>query len=74
KSTTDTVLFARAKTEESYHHFKDLITSIKVYDETRIKEVTEECIKNNISIGGSADILVVAIFLYLLREEFFGRE
>lgn len=74
RSTTDTVLFARAKTEESYHHFKDLITSIKVYDETRIKEVTEECIKNNISIGGSADILVVAIFLYLLREEFFGRE
>lgn len=74
RSTTDTVLFARAKTEESYRHFKDLITSIKVYDEVRIKEVTEECIKNNISIGGSADILVVAIFLYLLREEFFGRE
>ena len=74
KSTTDTVLFARAKTEESYRYFKDLITSIKVYDEEKIKEVTEECIKNNISIGGSADILVVAIFLYLLREEFFGRE
>ena len=45
RSTIDTVLFARAKTEESYRHFKDLITSIKVYDEVRIKEVTEECIK-----------------------------
>ena len=74
RHTTDTVLFSRAKTEENYHHFQELITSIEVYDEEKVKEVTYICTENNISIGGSADILVVAIFLYLLREEFFGRE
>ena len=44
-------------------------TAIAVYNENR-KAVTEECVKNNVSIGGSADILICAYLMNKLKQNF----
>ncbi|MDD4212785.1 MAG: citrate lyase holo-[acyl-carrier protein] synthase [Bacilli bacterium] len=62
-STDDTVLVKRAGSLEAYRRYKNLITNIKTYDLKTIIEVTEECIRGNISCGGAADILITALFL-----------
>ena len=67
----DTVLLKRAGSLEKYQYFKQLVASIKEYDLERIAEVTDLCVKNNISFGGSADLLIVTIFLKLLQQTFY---
>ncbi|MDD4243910.1 MAG: triphosphoribosyl-dephospho-CoA synthase [Bacilli bacterium] len=67
----DTVLLKRAGSMERYQYFKQLVTSIKEYDLEKITEVTNFCIENNISFGGSADLLIVTIFLKLLKQTFY---
>lgn len=66
----DTVLLKRSKTIEKYNYYKNLVASITPYDLEAINKVTLECIKNNISFGGSADLLVATIFIRLIEEEF----
>lgn len=63
RDVEDTVLLKRAGSLEKYHHYRKLIGSIEVFDEERIKNLTAECIENNLSFGGSADLLIVTIFL-----------
>lgn len=69
KNVDDTVLLKRAKTLEKYYYFKELVGSINEYDLELIKKVTDECIENNISFGGSADLLITSIFLKLIERE-----
>ena len=63
----DTVLLKRSKSLEKYLYFKRKISSVDITDKIQLKSLNEECIKNNISIGGSADILATAVMLYKLR-------
>ena len=66
----DTVLLKRAGSMEKYQYFKNLISSIKVYDIKTIKKITKQCIDNNISCGGAADILITALFSYKFKKLF----
>jgi holo-ACP synthase CitX len=66
----DTVLLKRSKTIEKYNYYKNLVASIKDYNLDLINKVTNECIQNNISFGGSADLLIATIFIRLIEEEF----
>lgn len=66
----DTVLLKRCKTIEKYNYYKNLIGSIEKYDIDNIKNITNICIKNNISFGGSADLLVVCITIKKFQELF----
>lgn len=70
----DTVLLKRSGTLEKYNYFKNLVGTIDVYDEVRIEEVTKECVKNNISFGGAADILAISIFIKKMKEGFISYE
>lgn len=70
----DTVLLKRSGSLEKYNYFKNLVGTIEVYDEVRIEEVTNECVKNNISFGGAADILAIAIFIKKMKEGFISYE
>ncbi len=63
----DSVLLKRTKTIEKYDYFKKII--VNANNENR-KAVTEECIKNNVSIGGSADILICAHLMNTLKQNF----
>lgn len=69
RNTEDTVLLKRSKTIEKYNYFKCLVGSIEEYNLEKINEITNECIKNNISFGGSADLLVASIFISLIEKE-----
>ena len=63
----DSVLYKRAKSIEKYNYFKKLISSSKGEE----KNVTKECIDNNISIGGSADVLIASIMMKKFKEIFY---
>jgi len=69
KNIDDTVLLKRAKTLDRYYYFKNLVGNIESYDLDLIKKITDECIENNISFGGSADLLIASIFLKLIERE-----
>jgi holo-ACP synthase CitX len=63
RDVEDTVLLKRAGSLEKYQYYRNLIGNIKTFDEAKIYEITAECIENNLSFGGSADLLIVTIFL-----------
>jgi holo-ACP synthase CitX len=68
--SNDSVLLKRSGSIEKYQYYKDLIISIKEYNIEKIKMVTKECIDNNISCGGAADILITALFIYNCKKIF----
>ena len=63
----DTVLLKRSGSLEKYLYFKDKISSVNLTDREQLKLLNEECLNNNISIGGSADVLASAIMLNTIR-------
>lgn len=67
----DTVFLKRAGSIENYYYFKELFKKIKIYNEDDVYSLTKLCIKNNLSFGGSADLLIVTIYFYLFRKKFF---
>jgi len=67
----DTVLLKRAGSLERYEYFKQKVSSIERYDKNQINQITNECIKENISFGGSSDLLAVLIFITKMKKEFF---
>lgn len=70
-SIDDTVLLKRSGSFEKYQYFKSKISSVDISDKEQLNSLNDECIKNNISIGGSADILAVSVMLYKLRNLLF---
>ena len=66
----DSVLYKRSKTYENYKRYKDLISNVNPGDKKQVKKINQLCVKNNISIGGSADVLISAIMLNKLKELF----
>lgn len=63
----DTVLLKRSGSLQKYLYFKDKISSVNIADKTQLQLLNDECINNNISIGGSADVLAAAIMLNKLH-------
>jgi holo-ACP synthase CitX len=64
----DTVMLKRAGSIKRYNYFKNEITDIKEYNLEKIISITNECIKNNISCGGAADILITTLFIKRIKE------
>ena len=67
----DTVLLKRAGSMERYHEIKNILKSIDLNDPTDVKGFTLFSIQNSLSFGGSADLLVVSIYLYFIHQTFF---
>lgn len=65
----DTVLLKRCNSLEKYYNVKQMFKDFK-YDKNKINELNDYCIKNNLSFGGSADLLVVSIFLKKINQKF----
>ncbi len=68
KNLDDSVLFKRAKSQEKYRYFKNLISN-SIND----GQVSKECIENGISIGGSADVLIACVMISKLEKLFYLR-
>ena len=67
----DSVLLKRAKSIERYNHYKNLISSVDCTDTEKVKTLTQQCKKDNVSIGGSADVLISAILIKKIAENFY---
>lgn len=63
----DTVLLKRCKSYEKYDYYKRKISSVDTADKKAVEALNDECLRENISIGGSADLLIAAILLKKLR-------
>ena len=74
KGLEDTVLLKRSGSLEKYNYFKILVGTIENYDIAKIEEITDECVDNNISFGGSADILAISIFIKKMKERLVSYE
>lgn len=70
KNCEDTVMLKRSQSWDRYLYFKNLISSIDEYNYSKINEISEEFIKENISCGGSADLLITSVFIKFIFGEF----
>lgn len=59
----DTVLLKRCKNILKYQEIKERFRSLNVNNIDEVKELNDYCTLNNLSFGGSADLLITAIFL-----------
>lgn len=59
----DTCLLKRAGSIDRYNYFKELICNIDINNKEEIDKVNTICLNNNISLGGSCDLLVCALFI-----------
>ncbi len=62
-ASEDTVLYHRAKNIDRYHEIKRILKDIDVKDIEQAKAFTKEMIEDDISFGGSADLLIVYLFI-----------
>lgn len=59
----DTTFLKRAKSFKFYQEVKQMFGKINPTNEEELIGLTKYCIKHNLSFGGSADLLVVTIFI-----------
>jgi len=67
----DTVFLKRAKSLDSYHQIKKLFKNTDISDPEQLKKINQMMIDQNLSFGGSADLLIVTIFLKQIKMKFF---
>ena len=67
----DSVLLKRAKSFDNYLDFKKLISTVDADDLSAVKDLTDTCIQNNISIGGAADLLCATVMVDKLKDLFY---
>lgn len=70
QNVDDTILIKRSKSFKKYQEYKNMVKQITFYDNKKIKEISDLFIKNNLSCGGSADLLVVCFLLEEIRKDF----
>ncbi len=66
-SIEDTNVLKRAKSIDTYNTIKEEFKNFK-YDKEYINALTDKCVLNNISFGGSADLLVCSLFIHLVNK------
>ena len=69
--TDDTVLLKRAGSIGNYFRIKDRIKAIDMNDIKQVKAFTTYAIKNDLSFGGSADLLIAVVYMKLLQDTLF---
>ncbi|MBU1141967.1 MAG: citrate lyase holo-[acyl-carrier protein] synthase [Firmicutes bacterium] len=67
----DTVFLKRAGNIENYNEIKEELKQTDVTQINQLKAFNKKMIQKHISFGGAADLLIVAIFLNLIRKEFY---
>jgi len=69
--TDDSVLLKRAGNFEKYTYFKNAISNVDILDKDALLSLNEKCVEENISIGGSADVLISAVMMRKIKELLF---
>ena len=66
-NTDDTVLLKRSKTFDAYRSNKQLIASVDANNPLQVRQVNQICLQRNLSIGGSADVLVATVLMQSIK-------
>lgn len=64
----DTNLLKRSKNLDFYKKVKNKFCNLNVNDQNKVNQLSQYCIDNHLSFGGSADLLIVTIFIKKLME------
>ncbi|MDT8336763.1 MAG: triphosphoribosyl-dephospho-CoA synthase [Candidatus Izemoplasmatales bacterium] len=64
----DTSFLKRAKSLEYYYSVKDMFTKLNTDNIDEIKSLNDYCIKNQLTFGGSADLLVLTVFTKKIKD------
>ncbi|MBU1094807.1 MAG: citrate lyase holo-[acyl-carrier protein] synthase [Firmicutes bacterium] len=67
----DTVFLKRAHTIKHYNEIKDTLRQTDLNDQIQLKAFNQKTIQEHLSFGGSADLLIVTIFLKAIHPIFF---
>lgn len=68
--TEDSCFLNRAITMERYQHFKEILKMTDISNLDKARSLTDDFIKENLSFGGSADLLISVIFIHQMRQIF----
>ncbi|MGI6781662.1 MAG: triphosphoribosyl-dephospho-CoA synthase [Acholeplasmataceae bacterium] len=68
--TNDTVLLKRSGSLDNLKQIKKKFKSLNIDDMDEVNELSDYCIENNLSFGGSADLLTTSIYLKKMQEIF----
>ena len=63
KEIEDTSFLKRAKSINFYLEVKDMFKKLDVSNSVEVDKINDFCVKNNLSFGGSADLLIVVLFI-----------
>lgn len=66
----DTVLLKRSGSLGAYRRYRRMFAGFGPYDPGKVLKWTEYCCQRNLSFGGSADLLVSALFIKKMEEKF----
>lgn len=66
----DTVMLKRTKSIDKYYDIKIRFSMLNINNKEEVEKLNKEMIKENISFGGCADILICAIFMKLIQKDF----
>ncbi|QWC00049.1 citrate lyase holo-[acyl-carrier protein] synthase [Mycoplasmatota bacterium] len=64
----DTNLLKRSKSLDFYKKVKKLFKELNINHQNQVNQLSEYCIEHRLSFGGSADLLIVTIFIKKLME------
>jgi triphosphoribosyl-dephospho-CoA synthetase len=67
----DTVFLKRAGSMEKYNLVKEMLSKIDVTNFEQIVHFNNYAIKENLSFGGAADLLVTTLLLHKVKKDFF---
>ena len=68
-NSEDTSMYQRAGSFERYLSVKKMFAELDLNNAKDIKRINDYCIANNLSFGGSADLLVLTIFIKIFNEK-----
>jgi holo-ACP synthase / triphosphoribosyl-dephospho-CoA synthase len=69
--TDDTVLLKRAGSIGNYYRIKEMVKKVNMKDIEEVQTFTRYAIKNNLSFGGSADLLIAVVYMKLFQDTFY---
>jgi len=67
-SIEDTSFLKRAGTFTKYQEIKEKFKRLNITDSFELKKLNDLCIENNLSFGGSADLLALSVFIWQISQ------
>lgn len=64
----DTSFLKRAMSLEKYYSVKNMFASLKTNNKNEVQSLNDFCVENHLTFGGSADLLVLTVFVKKIKD------